>query len=125
MPCGEKTFGLLICSAYSFDQPIRGIAFPSHSGTARLYSAGQDNKLIASDCQTRQGTYIPIDNVSEVGCLLNEGPWLFVGVPNAVRAWNTLSSTELYLDGPTGQVHVLAIADQMLFAGTQDGTVLA
>ena len=36
-----------------------------------------------------------------------------------LQAWNTLSSTELYIDGPTGQVRALAVADQMLFAGTQ------
>ena len=33
----------------------------------------------------KQGTDIPLHGVSEVGCLLSEGPWLFVGVPNAVK----------------------------------------
>ena len=36
-----------------------------------------------------------------------------------LQAWNTLSSTELYLDGPPRQVHALAVADQMIFDGKQ------
>jgi hypothetical protein len=32
-----------------------------------------------------------------------------------LQTWNTLSSTELYLDGPSGKFHALAVADQMLF----------
>jgi len=106
------------------NKPIRGIAFPSHSGTGRLCSAGDDNKLIIWDCQTGQGTDMPL-NGEEIGCLLSEGPWLFAGLPNAVRAWNTLTLTELTLDGPRGQVHTLAVASGMLLAGTHDGSILA
>lgn len=107
------------------NKPIRGVAFLSHSGSAKLHSAGQDNKLIAWDCHTGQGTNIPLGGDSEVGCLLGEGPWLFVGLRNAVKALNTANLTELLLDGPKGQVHALAIANQMIFAGTHDGTILA
>lgn len=110
------------------NKAIRGIAFPSHLGAAdKLYSAGQDNKLMVWDCHTGQGTHIPLHGVSEAGCLLSEGPWIFVGVPNAVKAWNTLTSTQQSLDGPRGQVHALAVVNQMqmLFAGTEDGTIFA
>lgn len=99
---------------------IRGIAFPSDSG--KLYSGGQDKKVIVWDCQTGQGRDIPLND--EVGCLMSEGPWIFVGLPNAVKAWNILTSTELSLVGPRGQVHALAVGNGMLFAGTHDGSIL-
>eukprot|EP00253_Pinus_taeda_P021228 PITA_21228 len=107
------------------NKPIRGIAFLSHLGSAKLYSVGRDNKLIAWDCHTGQGTNIPLGDDSGVGCLLSEGPWLFVGLRHAVKALNTVNLTELLLDSPNGQVHALAIADQMILAGTHDGTILA
>lgn len=106
-------------------KPIQGIAFSSDPAIGKLYSAGQENKLIAWDCHTGQGTDMPVDSVGEVGCLLSEGPWVFVGVPNAVKVCNALTSTGISLDGPRGQVHALTVVNQMLFAGTQDGTILA
>lgn len=109
----------------STSQPIRGINFLSHSGSAKLCSVGQDNKLIAWDCHTGQGTDIPLGSDSKVGCLLSEGSWLFVGLCNAVKVLNTVNLTGLLLDGPKGQVHALAIANQKIFAGTHDGTILA
>ena len=68
-----------------FPQPIQGIAFSSDPAIDKLYSAGQENKLIAWDYHTGQGTDIPLDFVGEVGCLVSEGPLVFVGVPNAVK----------------------------------------
>eukprot|EP00253_Pinus_taeda_P011727 PITA_11727 len=79
-------------------------------------------KLVGHD---NKGTNIPLGDDSGVGCLLSEGPWLFVGLRHAVKALNTVNLTELLLDSPNGQVHALAIADQMILAGTHDGTILA
>ncbi|XP_027358163.1 zinc finger CCCH domain-containing protein 48 isoform X3 [Abrus precatorius] len=61
----------------------------------------------------------------EVGCMISEGPWVFVGIPNFVKAWNTQNSMELSLNGPVGQVYALVVINDMLFAGTQDGSILA
>lgn len=61
----------------------------------------------------------------EVGCMIGEGPWVFVGIPDAVKAWNTQNSTDLSLSGPTGQVYAMAVGNEMLFAGIQDGRILA
>lgn len=61
----------------------------------------------------------------EVGCMISEGPWIFIGIPNSVKAWNTQTGTDLSLTGPTGQVYALVVGNEMLFAGTQDGSILA
>ncbi|KAL6554706.1 hypothetical protein OROHE_007445 [Orobanche hederae] len=40
-------------------------------------------------------------------------------------AWNIQTSAELSLNGPVGQVYLLVVGSDMLFAGTQEGTILA
>ncbi|KAH7863905.1 hypothetical protein Vadar_023230 [Vaccinium darrowii] len=86
--------------------------------------AGKDKTIRVWDCNT--GQCVDVVNLSgEVGSLISEGPWVFVGLPNSVKAWNTQTQTELTLDGPVGQVYALAVGNDVLFAGTQDGTILA
>ncbi|KAI8545223.1 hypothetical protein RHMOL_Rhmol07G0024200 [Rhododendron molle] len=41
------------------------------------------------------------------------------------KVWNSQTQTELTLDGPVGQVYAMAVGNDVLFAGTQDGTILA
>ncbi|XP_022888324.1 zinc finger CCCH domain-containing protein 63-like isoform X2 [Olea europaea var. sylvestris] len=60
-----------------------------------------------------------------VGCMLSEGPWLFVGLTNLVKAWNIETSLDLSLNGPVGQVYSLVVGNDLLFAGVQEGTILA
>ncbi|XP_039029107.1 zinc finger CCCH domain-containing protein 48-like isoform X2 [Hibiscus syriacus] len=60
----------------------------------------------------------------EVGCMISEGPWLFVGLPNVVKAWNTQTNQEISLNGPVGQVYSMVVGNDLLFAGTQEGTIL-
>ncbi|KAF2290410.1 hypothetical protein GH714_012862 [Hevea brasiliensis] len=45
----------------------------------------------------------------------------------AILAWNIETAAEFNLDGPVGQVNAIAVADvvDMLFAGAQDGAILA
>ncbi|KAK4489461.1 hypothetical protein RD792_005270 [Penstemon davidsonii] len=45
--------------------------------------------------------------------------------PKECNAWNIQTSTELSLNGPVGQVYSLVVGSDLLFAGTQDGTILA
>ncbi|KAI8560212.1 hypothetical protein RHMOL_Rhmol04G0238400 [Rhododendron molle] len=41
------------------------------------------------------------------------------------QAWNTQTSMDLSLNGPVGQVYALVVGNDLLFAGTKDGTILA
>ncbi|RXH93566.1 hypothetical protein DVH24_014142 [Malus domestica] len=38
----------------------------------------------------------------EAGYLVSDGPWIFIGVLNLVKAWNIESNAECNLDGPYG-----------------------
>ncbi|GFY85945.1 WD-40 repeat family protein [Actinidia rufa] len=55
----------------------------------------------------------------EVGSLICEDPWVFVGLTNAVKAWNIQTQAELNLTGPVGQVYAMVAYKGVLFAGTQ------
>ncbi|KAL6277329.1 hypothetical protein ACE6H2_020930 [Prunus campanulata] len=52
--------------------------------------------------------------------MISEGPWVFVGIPDVVKAWNTQTNSELSLSGPVGQVYALVVGNDLLFAGTQN-----
>ncbi|XP_058085358.1 zinc finger CCCH domain-containing protein 48 [Magnolia sinica] len=101
---------------------VIGIALPS--GSDKLYTGSKDESVRVWDCQT--GQCIGVVNLGgEIGCLISEGPWIFVGLPSVVKAWHTQSNTELSLSGPVGQVYALVASNDMLFAGTQGGSILA
>ncbi|KAJ6794030.1 zinc finger CCCH domain-containing protein 17-like [Iris pallida] len=101
---------------------VTGVTLPS--GSDKLYSGSKDETVRIWDCQTGKCAGA-IGVGGEVGCMISEGPWVFIGVPNAIKAWNTQMSTELSLTGPAGQVYALVVGHGMLFAGTQDGRILA
>ncbi|OIW20558.1 hypothetical protein TanjilG_14957 [Lupinus angustifolius] len=96
---------------------VSGIAFPS--GSNKLYTGSTDETVRVWDCQSGQCTAV-INLGGEVGCMISEGPWVFVGIPNSVKAWNTENLMELSLSGPVGQVYALVVINDMLFAGTQN-----
>lgn len=61
---------------------VTGIVLPS--GSNKLYSGNKNEGIRVWDCHTSQCTCtIPLD--VEVGCLLNEDSWLFVGMPIVVK----------------------------------------
>ncbi|KAK4483439.1 hypothetical protein RD792_010626 [Penstemon davidsonii] len=100
---------------------ISGISLPS--GSHKLYSGGKDKCIRAWDCSSGQcAGSVCLDG--EVGCLINEGPWVFVGLPNTVKVWNSQNQAEFSLSGPVGQVHCMVVDDDKLFAGIEDGTIL-
>ncbi|KAI7737292.1 hypothetical protein M8C21_020724 [Ambrosia artemisiifolia] len=101
---------------------VSGIALPV--GSDKLYTGSRDETVRVWDCQSGQCAGV-IKVGGEVGCMLSEGPWMFVGLPNLVKAWNVQTSAELSLNGPVGQVYSLAAGNELLFAGTQDGSILA
>ncbi|KAJ8552725.1 hypothetical protein K7X08_020118 [Anisodus acutangulus] len=97
---------------------VTGIAFPS--GSDKLYSGSTDKTVRVWDCQSGQCAGV-VNFDGEVGCMLSEGPWIFVGITNLVKAWNTQTGTDLSLNGPVGQVYALVVGNDMLLAGTEDG----
>ncbi|KAL2460745.1 Zinc finger CCCH domain-containing protein 48 [Abeliophyllum distichum] len=101
---------------------ITGIALPS--GSDKLYSGSKDKSIRIWDCNSGQCAGA-VDLDGEVGCLISEGPWLFVGLPNAIKAWNLQAQTELSLSEPVGQIYSMVMYNDMLFAGVEGGTILA
>ncbi|KAG6482466.1 zinc finger CCCH domain-containing protein 48-like [Zingiber officinale] len=100
---------------------VSGVTLPDDSDT--LFSGGKDERLRIWDCHTGQ-LLASFKMGGEVGSLISEVPWIFVGVPNSIKVWNTKMGTQTCLDGPNGQVHSLAAANGLLFAGVQDGSIL-
>ncbi|RWW70179.1 hypothetical protein BHE74_00022146 [Ensete ventricosum] len=99
----------LLTSLQGHQKAVSGIALPS--GSDKLYSGSKDESVRVWDCQS--GQCVGVINVGgEVGCMISEGPWIFIGVPNAVKV-------NLNLDGPIGQVYSLVVGNELLFAGTQ------
>ncbi|KAI8571942.1 hypothetical protein RHMOL_Rhmol01G0159900 [Rhododendron molle] len=110
------------------------------SGSDKLYTGSKDKNVMVWDCQSGQCAGVTSLG-GKVGCMLSEGPRIFVGAPNVVnpssnssswfflmvilQAWITQTSTDLSLNGPVGQVYALVVGNDLLFAGTQDGTILA
>ncbi|KAJ7157842.1 hypothetical protein O6H91_Y547900 [Diphasiastrum complanatum] len=104
------------------EKAVRGIALPT--GSSLLYTGGQDQTVRVWDCDTGKcSSVVPMGG--DVGALLSESGWLFVGLPNEVKAWNMQTAAQQSLSGPKGQVHALAIISDLLFAGSQDGSILA
>ncbi|EYU25047.1 hypothetical protein ABFS82_06G038800 [Erythranthe guttata] len=112
----------LLAPLEGHQQVITGIAMPP--GSDKLYTGSQDETVRLWDCQSGQVAGVVNLGVT-VGCMLCEGPWVFVGLTNLVKAWNIQTSMELSLNGPVGQVYSLAVGNDLLFAGTQEGTILA
>ncbi|GMN36917.1 hypothetical protein TIFTF001_042533 [Ficus carica] len=112
----------IIATLQGHTQAVTGIAYPS--GGDKLYSGSMDGTLRVWNCHTGQCERV-IDLGAEVCSLIQEGPWIFVGLPNLVKAWNTQRSAEFSLDGPVGQVYAMIFDKNILFAGTQNGQILA
>ncbi|CAN8230563.1 unnamed protein product [Cochlearia groenlandica] len=100
---------------------VTGIALPS--GSDKLYTASKDETVRIWDCASGQCTGV-LNVGGEVGCMISEGSWLLVGIPNLVKAWNIQNKADLSLTGPVGQVYSLVVGTDLLFAGTQDGSIL-
>ncbi|EEF50425.1 zinc finger CCCH domain-containing protein 48 [Ricinus communis] len=105
------------------DQAVSGITLPPRCD--KLFSASSDGTVHVWDCHTGETTRV-ISLGDEIGSLISEGPWTFIGLPNVIKAWNLQSGTDLSLDahGPFGQVYAMAVTEDTLFAGAQDGSIL-
>ncbi|KAK9273123.1 hypothetical protein L1049_017930 [Liquidambar formosana] len=101
---------------------VTGIALPS--GSDKLYSGSSDGTVHVWDCNTGQCAGV-VNLGGEIGSLISEGPWLFVGMPNVIKAWNIQTCADHSLSGPVGQVYAMVVGKEILFAGAQDGAILA
>ncbi|KAL6004612.1 hypothetical protein ACLOJK_005167 [Asimina triloba] len=100
---------------------VSGIVLPSSSN--RLYSASKDESVRIWDCQSGQCAAV-VNLGVEIGCMITKGPWIFVGLVNAVKAWNMETNNEISLSGPVGQVYSLEANDELFFAGSQPAAIL-
>ncbi|CAK9229528.1 unnamed protein product [Sphagnum troendelagicum] len=104
------------------EKAIRAIEMPQ--GASQLYTGSQDESVRVWDCTTGQCASV-VQMGGDVSALLSAPGWLFIGLPHEVQTWNMQTSAQQSLGGPKGQVHALAVSeDGLLFAGTQDGTIL-
>lgn len=92
-----------------------------------MYSGSRDGTVRVWDCESGQCVKI-INNGAEIGCLICEGSWVFIGLPNAVKAWRVNTANNdcdepFVLDRPIGQVNVLVVYNDLLFAGSEDGVI--
>ncbi|XVF16791.1 hypothetical protein REPUB_Repub10bG0062700 [Reevesia pubescens] len=104
------------------NKAIQGVALPS--GSDKLYSGSSDGTARIWDCNTGQCVHITKLG-DEVGSLITEAPWVFIGMKNVVKALNILTADEFSLKGPVGQVYAMVVASDMLFAGAQNGAIIA
>ncbi|XP_057991383.1 zinc finger CCCH domain-containing protein 48-like isoform X1 [Hevea brasiliensis] len=119
--CRGDWFSLL-ANLKGHTEAVCGVAHPS--GSDKLYSGSSDGTVHVWDCHTGQSTRV-INLGDEIGSLISEGPWIFVGLPNVVKAWNIETAADYNLNGPVGQVYAMTVSSDTLFAGAQDGSILA
>ncbi|KAF2317479.1 hypothetical protein GH714_022651 [Hevea brasiliensis] len=91
----------------------------------KLYTGSRDGTVRVWDCNSGKCDRV-INLGFEIGSLICEGSWVFIGLPNVVRVWNLSleGNKEFCLDGPIGQVYALAVYKDLLFAGTANGDIL-
>ncbi|TVU21452.1 hypothetical protein EJB05_31085, partial [Eragrostis curvula] len=125
-PTEEKSRGdggfVFHCTLAGHTEAISGISLPL--GSDKLYSGSADGSVRVWDCNTGKCVDV-IEMGGKVGCMITHGPWVFIGIPKSVEAWNTQTGTKLSLQGPSGLVCSMTITNEMLFAGTGDGRIVA
>ncbi|XXG61980.1 hypothetical protein AAC387_Pa05g0446 [Persea americana] len=106
------------------EKAVSGITLPQ--GSNKLFSASEDGIVRAWDCDTGKCAG-SLNLGGKIGCILCAGPWVFIGVSNAIKVFtcNPPNAVDLSLSGPVGQVYALDFVDGMLFAGIEDGTILS
>ncbi|KAH9796288.1 hypothetical protein WN944_012028 [Citrus x changshan-huyou] len=63
---------------------VTNVGLPS--GSNKLYSGSRDGRVSVWDRDSGRCVNV-ITNGAEIGCLISEGSWVFLGLPNAVKSW--------------------------------------
>ncbi|ESR62226.1 hypothetical protein CICLE_v10017981mg, partial [Citrus x clementina] len=87
------------------------------SGSNKLYSGSREGRVSVWDRDSGRCVNV-ITNGAEIGCLIREGSWVFLGLPNAVKSWRVNAAS-----GPIGQVNALVVNNDLLFAGSEGGVI--
>ncbi|KAJ0230916.1 WD40 repeat-containing protein [Hirschfeldia incana] len=111
---------VMVASLEGHKKDLKGIALPQ--GSDKLFSASSDGTLRIWDCHTGQCVHT-INLQAEAGSLMSEGPWVFLGLPDAVKAFNVQTNKELHLNGVVGEVRAMIAGNGMLFVGTSSGSI--
>ncbi|QCD94183.1 hypothetical protein DEO72_LG5g2263 [Vigna unguiculata] len=100
--------------AYKDHKVITGITLLA--GTNKLNSGSTNGTIRIWDCHTGQSLKV-INFGTEVNSLISEGPWIFVGLKNAIKALNTKTNLQYTLDGPKGRILHMIVGNNILFTG--------
>ncbi|XP_042423396.1 zinc finger CCCH domain-containing protein 17-like [Zingiber officinale] len=112
----------LLATLRGHQQAISGIALASD--TNRLLLGSKDGTISVWDSLTGQRVRVNIMG-AEVGALLTEQHWSFMGVFDSFQAYNSHTKTQYIIEELGGQVHAIAASNGFVFAGIQDGSILA
>ncbi|XP_047332833.1 zinc finger CCCH domain-containing protein 48-like [Impatiens glandulifera] len=101
---------------------ITGISLPSSLN--KLVTVGKDKAMRIWDCNN--GQCLSVENFeSEVSCLTAEGSFVFAGIQNTIKGWNTLDQTSINLSCSSDKINVVTVEGDKIFAGTEDdGSIL-
>ncbi|XP_042426084.1 zinc finger CCCH domain-containing protein 17-like [Zingiber officinale] len=112
----------LLATLRGHQQAISAIALAS--ATNRLLLGSKDGTISVWDSVTGQRVRVNIMG-AEVGALLTEQHWSFMGVFDSFQAYNSHTKTQYIIEELGGQVHAIAASNGFVFAGIQDGSILA
>ncbi|GLT77563.1 hypothetical protein SLA2020_491330 [Shorea laevis] len=103
---------------------VTGIVLPS--GSDKLFTSSSDGIMCMWNCNT--GECVASGHLGgEIGCLISEGTWIFAGLKNLIKAWNVANNSggePICLNHSMGQVYSMEADEDLLYAGTQEGSIL-
>ncbi|XP_076909560.1 zinc finger CCCH domain-containing protein 48-like [Bidens hawaiensis] len=94
------------------------------SGSNKLYCGSKDKSLRVWDCSNGQCVDV-INFDQECGTLVEEGTWIFAGLQNMIKAWNRETQNTVVIRACGGMVNAITMYEDTLFAGMEDGSILA
>ncbi|GLT27084.1 hypothetical protein SLA2020_021120 [Shorea laevis] len=103
---------------------VTGIVLPT--GSDNLFTSSSDGIMCIWNCNT--GECVASGHLGgEIGCLISEGTWIFAGLKNLIKAWNVANNSggePICLNHSMGQVYSMEADEDLLYAGTQEGSIL-
>ncbi|KAJ0791415.1 putative transcription factor WD40-like family [Helianthus annuus] len=112
---GDKGLSML-ARLEGHSKDVTGIVFPS--GSNNLYCGSKDKSLRVWDCNS--GQYVDVINFDEeCGTLVEEGPWIFAGLHDMIKAWNRETQNAVVIRASGGMVNAITMFEDVLFAGTK------